>query len=105
MIKDFKIYFERSGGFAGIQLKLELISNELPIEEKNKLIALIDSARFFEYNPENTEVGQHPDQFQYKISIETGDSARSVFLTGNQLPENWQPLIQYLDRKARIAPR
>lgn len=105
MLDDFKLYFERSGGFAGMQLKVELNSSDLSNEEKEKLIGLIDTANFFEYKPDTSETKQIPDQFQYRISIETKDSANEIILSENQIPENWQPLIEYLNRKARMSRR
>lgn len=102
MLNNFKLYFERSGGFAGMLLKVEFYSSDLPTEEKEKLIALLDNARFFELNTDTVTANSHPDQFQYKISIENKDSTHTVLLAENQVPENWRPLIQYLSRRARM---
>jgi hypothetical protein len=102
MQDNFKLHFERSGGFAGIILSFELNSIDLSLEENNKLKALIDSAYFFDYSDVDSKANL-PDQFQYKISIESEERSHTVNIAENELTENWQPLIQYLNLKARIS--
>src|SRR5260221_8377458 len=63
-----KIEFKRSGGFAGMGVRLVLQSAPLPAAERYALETLIARAPFFELAP--TPARPRPHRFQYDVCIE-----------------------------------
>jgi hypothetical protein len=64
-----RIYFERSGGFAGMRVAVTLDTESLGSEETNELQKLVDTANFFALPPTITTTSPAGvDQFQYKVT-------------------------------------
>ena len=108
--EPFYIWFERSGGFAGISTSVEIDSKTLPAEEARELEQLIEQSGFFDFNKNDTipdlGLGQGPDQFQYKITIEyKGREKKTVELSESTIPDSLRPLVNYLTQKARSTRR
>lgn len=101
--EQFYIWFERSGGFAGISTSIEIDSKSLPSEEAEKLWEMIAQADFFKNHKSDIISGDLPDQFQYKISIESKGDKQSHEFGESAVPENFRPLIKYLTQKARTT--
>ena len=97
----FYIWFERSGGFAGISTSVEIDSESLSANEVEELRQLIDQSCFFEFTKNDTIPAELPDQFQYKITIRYEGEKRTVELNDSAIPESFRPLINYLTQKAR----
>jgi len=101
MQEDFHIWFERTGGFAGMVTAVEIESKSLSDEEAEKIRQLIDQSRFFEViNPDSLSEGA-PDQFHYKLKVEYEGKSRSLELKDSNMPDQFHPLIRYLIQKAR----
>ncbi len=105
MQEELIVYFERSGGFTGIILSVELSSNEMSSEEQDSLLNLINTAHFFEYNNDDGIKRNVPDQFQYKLSIEKGEKHQSLIFSDQLMPEEFIPLVRYLTQKSIEANR
>lgn len=101
MDEFIKIDFERTGGFAGIILHTTVDSNELSQEETNKLKELLYNSELMDFIAENEEKTAYPDQFSYRLTIQTGNRTYSYYLQENQVPQTARPLIRYLTAKAR----
>jgi hypothetical protein len=99
--KPFCIFFERSGGFAGITNTVELDSKTLPAEEAEKLEEMIISSGFFEDKDKDMPNSNRPDQFQYKITIEYEGKKQTREFGESSVPESLRPLVHYLTLKAR----
>lgn len=97
----FYIWFERSGGFAGISTSVEIDSKILSTEEVEKLRQLIDQSGFIEYHKSDSTPGNMPDQFQYKITIEYQGEKQTVEFGESAVPDSFRPLVNYLSQKAR----
>jgi hypothetical protein len=97
-----KIYFEQSGGLAGIDNSILINSNSLQPEEAMELQRLVDIANFFDLPSEPSSVPlRGADYLEYKITIETSDNKKhSIKVTDLTMPRNIGPLIRYLRRKA-----
>jgi hypothetical protein len=96
-----RINFERTGGFMGARLAVELMTESLPQEEAKELETLVESARFFELPailPAQTGTG---DAFQYKVTVEKGEQFHTVEASEGSAPVELQPLIQHLTDVAR----
>jgi len=99
----FHISYERSGGFTGMTTKVEVDSDELTLEEKEKVAKLIEEARFFEFQKADSTSSSVPDQYQYKITVEKDGNKRTIELGESVIPDGFRPLIDYLTQKARSA--
>lgn len=95
----YHIKFERSGGFAGLNRSLELKSDTLSTEEQDHLSSLINSSGFFD-TKEITSSGA-PDQFNYKVTIKSGNKENTVELGESDIPDKLRPLIDFLTAKLR----
>ncbi len=97
----FYIWFERSGGFAGISTSVEIASESLPPDEVEELRKLIDQSGFFEFIKNDSVQAELPDQYQYKITIEYEGEKQTVEFSESTVPDSFHPLVNYLTRKAR----
>jgi len=96
-----KIYFEESGGLAGIAYDISIDSNLLDPQEASRLQRLVDNSNFFNLPSEPAAPLRGADYLEYKITIETSDNKKhSIKTTDLTLPPNVGPLIRYLRRKA-----
>jgi hypothetical protein len=95
-----RIQFERSGGFAGIRLALDLTESDLPEEQWQALQTAIQQAEFFQLPPKVAGMGQ-PDRFTYQVTVETATQSHTVELGEGGIPDKVQPLIQQLNLLAR----
>ena len=96
-----KIYFEQSGGLAGIDNSISINSDSLDPQEASELQHLVDNANFFGLPSEPAAPLRGADYLEYKITIETNDNKKhSIKTTDLTMPPNVGPLIGYLRRKA-----
>jgi hypothetical protein len=97
---SFTIYFEQSGGFAGMTLKVVLNNKVLSRDEFEHVHILIEQADFFSLQTDK-EGHPFPDQLLYRITIETADRRHTISVYENEVTAELQPLIRFLSRKAR----
>jgi Emfourin len=95
-----RIQFERTGGFTGMRLALDLTESDLPADEWQTLQAALQQAEFFQL-PRKVAGGGQPDRFTYQITVETATNSHTVELGDGEIPDNVQPLIQQLNLLAR----
>ena len=96
-----RITFERTGGFAGMHNVVNINPRDLPEEQAKALLELLDELDFDELPEELKNNPSLPDQFTYKISVETRDGEHSVTTGDASAPEKVQELLQMLNRIAR----
>jgi hypothetical protein len=97
-----KIYFERSGGFAGISISTMVDIYSLPPDEAHKIQRMIDNAKEFLYQPSKLPLSpvQGADYFKYKVSVETEQKRYTIETNDITMPSELRPLINYLEKKA-----
>ena len=96
-----RIKYERSGGFAGMRIATDFKPDDLPEEQARTLLDLLADMDFNEL-PENlTSQSSMPDQFIYKITVETKKREHTVIAGDASAPEKFQELVRLLDRIAR----
>jgi emfourin len=100
-----RIKFERTGGFAGIRIATDVKLNDLPDDQAQTISALIDDLDFGELPPELMKNDNMPDQFTYKITVETETWQHTVVTGDASAPEKLQELLQLLNRLARTQKR
>ena len=95
-----RIKFERTGGFAGMTIARDLKLDDLPEEQANTIVELLDDMHFDEL-PEQMLDESGPDQFTYTITVETKKGEHTVVTGDASAPEKMQELLQLLNRLAR----
>ena len=96
-----RIYFKRTGGFAGIRLETLIDSNTLPPEEAAKLLDMVESSDFFSLPSKIAAREIGADQFQYKVTIESKDKRHSVEIQEAAIPPTLRPLLMWLTASAK----
>jgi hypothetical protein len=99
-----RIKFERTGGFAGMRIAKDLKFEDLPEEQADSIISLLDDLDFGEL-PEQMLKGSMPDEFTYVITVETDDWEHTVVTGDASASEKMQELLQLLDRLARTKKK
>jgi hypothetical protein len=100
-----KIKFERTGGFAGIRLHAEIDMDDLPKDQKQEILEILDEADFDELPEKLSSKMPIPDGFVYSITVESDEKENRVFAGESSLPSDLQPLIEILERFAKSQMR
>jgi hypothetical protein len=100
-----KIYYEQSGGFAGIDINTMVNTDSLPSDEVNKLQDLVNKANFFSLNSVSSQPEMGADYFHYRITVEiednkNGQKKKHTLEIYDPVPVQLKPLIKYLRSKA-----
>jgi hypothetical protein len=100
-----KIFFERSGGFAGISSSTIVDIHSLPPDEAHKIQGMIDNAKgFFDLKTSSSSLPpkRAADYFKYKVIVETEEGKKYTIETNDiTIPSELRPLINYLMEKAK----
>jgi hypothetical protein len=100
-----RIKFERTGGFAGMRIATDLKLDELPDAQADKLSGLLDDLDFEELPEQMINKDSMPDQFTYKITVQTKEGEHTVVMGDSSGSEKMQELLQLLNRLARTQKR
>ncbi len=96
-----RIEFERSGGFAGLRLAATIEADSLSVEEADELCKLVEEAGFFDLPARIAGPDAQPDQFMYKVTVETEARRHTVQLENTAPSPELQPLLHWLTRAVR----
>jgi hypothetical protein len=96
-----RINFERTGGFMGMRLAVEVMTEALTPAEADELESLVEGAHFFDLPPVLKPPMEGADRFQYRLTVERGDQNHTVETSENAAPEHLQPLLNRLTEAAR----
>jgi hypothetical protein len=93
------IEFQRSGGFAGLTMRTEVDTSELPPEDAEAFERLVKSL-------ERSGVGDSPspgkpDRFQYELTVTRGKESRRFRLAEQDLTPEARELVSLLVERAR----
>ncbi len=94
-----RIEFQRSGGFAGLTMRTEVDTSELPPEDAEVFERLVASL-------EGSGVGASPpagkpDRFQYELTVTRGKESRRFQLAEQDLTPEARELVSLLVERAR----
>ncbi|MBI5352680.1 MAG: hypothetical protein HZB50_08605 [Chloroflexi bacterium] len=95
-----QIHFERTGGFMGRNIALDLDLSSLPPDQAAALKLLVDESDFFnltELRPENPM----PDGFVYSITVETETNKHTIHASELKFPQRLRPLLNDLLSRTR----
>ena len=93
------ISYIRTGGTVGQELAANFDLNGMPASDAQRLDNLISESNFFEI-PVVDAVPSSPDEFEYIITVISGNSIHTVRATDNLMPKSLRPLIQDLTELA-----
>lgn len=99
-----KIFFERSGGFAGLIMEANLDLDKMPADDAASLHKLIDAADVFHLD-EPVETPGYADGFHYSLRIEKDNDQRSFEFTEGYIPAELIPLVNELSSRAHYQRR
>ena len=100
-----KIKYERSGGFAGINLRADFDPSDLPDEQIRPLLDLLDEMDFHKLPEQLVGESSMPDQFTYQITVKTDKWEHTVVAGDASAPDKLQELARLLDRIARTRKK
>ena len=95
-----KINFKRTGGVLGREIDSDIDLNEIPDEESQELMRLITETNFFKI-PQNLIAQPIPDEYEYTVTVEAGNTHHTIHTSDSSAPENLRPLLEKLSRLAR----
>jgi hypothetical protein len=96
-----RIKYERTGGFAGMRIATDFKPDDLPDDQVRTLMELLDDMDFDEMPEDLTRSSPMPDQFTYKLTVETSKREHTVIAGESSAPDKLQELFRLLDRIAR----
>ena len=100
-----RIDFQRSGGFAGLKLRLSLDVNTLPDEQAKAIRRMIDEANFLTIDEVLPGAPNVRDEYQYQITVITENIQHSIQAAESSMPESLRPFVEELTRLAREQRR
>ena len=86
----------------GQEMAVDLNLNEMPANLSQRLQNLITESNFFATSVLN-EAFSRPDEFEYTVSIDAGNSMHTVRTTDSSMPESMRPLIEDLTELAKAS--
>jgi len=96
-----QINFKRTGGITGREIDTNIDLNELPAGEQQQLMQLITDTNFFNF-PQNLIQTAIPDEHEYTITVDAGNTHHTIQTTDSSAPESLRPLLEKLSQLARI---
>jgi hypothetical protein len=98
-----KVYFESSGGFAGMHTSATIDTDLANSEDTRQLRDLITSSNFFELPPESPRPKHgSADYIGYKITVESEGRSHTVSTNDISMSPRLSTLIRFLQSKSKI---
>lgn len=98
------ISYKRTGGAMGQELAIDFDLNEMPANMSQRLQNLITESNFFATPVVNGALSR-PDEFEYTVTIDSGNSMHTVRTTDTSMPDSLRPLIKELTELAKTAEK
>jgi len=98
-----KIFFQRSGGIAGMVIEASLDTASLGAEKSGELLRLVESANALSLPEKLSGPAGSADDFEYQLVIDDGKKKHSVVFDGRAMPAELKPLVRWLT--AAAAPK
>lgn len=96
-----KIYFERTGGFAGMRMTATVNTESLSPDKARELRDMVDAAAFFDLPALIAAPTLEADRFRYKLTVEVEGRRHTVEMSDAAVPDALRPLLQKLTVAAR----
>ena len=100
------IHFERSGGFAGMTMNVDIDTHALSDTEREALMTHLSNSEFFALPAAIVDASTTgADRYNYRITLESSDRTHTVECTDGSAPASLTPLLDWLNDSVRRAPR
>ena len=96
------ISYKRTGGAMGQEMAVNFNLNEMPANISQRLQNLITESNFFA-TPVVNEALARPDEFEYTVTIDRGNSMHTVRTTDSSMPDSLRQLIEGLTELAKAS--
>jgi hypothetical protein len=104
-MKAKRIKFERTGGFAGIRFAADIELDELPKDQAEHILELLDDMDFDELPEQIIGNSQVADGFMYSITLVAEKSQHTVTTSDSAAPKKMEPLLEILTQIAKQQAR
>jgi hypothetical protein len=96
------IYFQSSGGFAGINSRIVLDTSSMSSDDAMRIEEMINNSNFFSLPSESPppKAGA-ADYISYKITVEIDERKHTVRTNDIVMPPQLEPLIDFLQKEAQ----
>jgi hypothetical protein len=98
-----RVYFERSGGFAGMLLSTTVNTDSLPNDEALYFQTTIEESGFFDIPDRLMGSEGGADRFHYRLTVEASGREHTVEFSDSATPEALRPLVERLTNLARSS--
>ena len=95
-----QIFYERTGGFMGRTITLEVELSDLPPHQAETLRLLLSESDFFNLTDSPAQT-THPDEFTYDITVTAETQENTIHTSDTTAPEGLRPLLEELAQLAR----
>ncbi|MEP6896051.1 MAG: protealysin inhibitor emfourin [Chloroflexota bacterium] len=99
-MKAKRIKFERTGGFAGIRFAADFNMSDLPADQAQQILGLLNDVGFDKLPEQIVGNSQVADGFNYSITVETKIQQHTVTTSDTVAPPNMGPLLDLLTQIA-----
>ena len=100
-----RIKFERTGGFAGIRFAADFELDDLPENQAQQILELLDDMDFDELPEQMLGSQQVADGFTYSITVVTEKRQHTVNTSDTSAPQKMEPLLEILTQIAKQQAR
>jgi hypothetical protein len=98
-----RIEFERTGGFAGMQLSTTVETDDLVPRDAELLEAAVEQADVAQLPRRLIAAAPGADRFQYHLIVEQGGERYEVEVSEAAVPDSLRTLIEHLSMFARTG--
>jgi hypothetical protein len=100
-----RIKFERTGGFANIRFAADIELDEMPHDQAEHILELLDELDFDKLPEQIPGNQQLRDGFLYSITVVTDKREQTVTTTDMAAPPKMEPLLEILMQIAKQQAR
>jgi hypothetical protein len=91
-----RLALKRSGGIAGLTLRAEVETEELPEEEARELRELVRRADIESLAERGSGPPRGADRFQYDVAVEDGDRRAHAVVSAEEVPPELRSALDRL---------
>jgi hypothetical protein len=95
-----KINFKRTGGVLGHEIDTDIDLNQIPAAQAQEIMRLISETNFFNI-PQNLIAQSAPDEYEYTVTVEAGNTNHTIHTSDGSAPESLRPLLEILSTLAK----
>ena len=95
-VRPMKLVYSREGGLFAQVAQTEILTSDLPADLQKVVDAVLANPKLYKSRSASTTLR---DGYQYRIDLQQGRQKVSLTFDDLNLPDDVQPLIQYLQKR------